>query len=283
MHSRQQLADDFRRLGVAPGDTVMVHASVRAVGKLAGGPDQIHLALKDALTTEGTLIMYAGCPRYYDEVGRKQMTPEQQREILEKLPAFDPYTARAARSHGTLVEFLRTYPGSRVNPHVARFVVWGRQADHILSPQPWNYAFGHNSPLDRFLKLKGKILLLGCDHDTVTFLHYAEHIADISDKRIVRYKVPVEESGRRIWREMEEFNTAGDGVHPNWPDRFFAKIVDSYLAGKNNLGARVGDAACYLFPASELLDFALPVMSAVAADAQAAASLKELHPRNAQL
>ena len=57
MHSRRELADGFRRLGVTAGDTVMLHASVRAVGAVAGGPDQIHLALKDALTPDGTLIL----------------------------------------------------------------------------------------------------------------------------------------------------------------------------------------------------------------------------------
>jgi aminoglycoside 3-N-acetyltransferase len=70
MCSRDELADDFRRLGVVPGNTVMLHASVRAVGVIAGGPDQIHLALKDALTPQGTLIMYASCPQFADEVGR---------------------------------------------------------------------------------------------------------------------------------------------------------------------------------------------------------------------
>jgi aminoglycoside 3-N-acetyltransferase len=123
MHSREQLAKDVRRLGVEVGDTVMVHASVRAVGEIAGGPDQIHLALKDVLTARGTLIMYASCPRYYDEVGFGNPTKEQEREILEKLPAFDPLTTRSARDNGTLVEFFRTYPDSRVNRHVARFVV----------------------------------------------------------------------------------------------------------------------------------------------------------------
>ncbi len=68
MHSREQLVNHFRMLGVEPGDTVMLHASVRAVGEIAGGPDQIHLALKDALTAQGTLIMYPSCPQYYDEV-----------------------------------------------------------------------------------------------------------------------------------------------------------------------------------------------------------------------
>src|SRR5258707_1336564 len=108
MHARQRLAADLRALGVAAGDVVMAHASVKAVGEVAGGPDQIHLALKDALTDEGTLVMYAGCPRYVDEVGRGNLSPAQEAEVLEKLPAFDAGTARAARDHGVLVEFLRT-------------------------------------------------------------------------------------------------------------------------------------------------------------------------------
>jgi aminoglycoside 3-N-acetyltransferase len=70
MYSIAELANDFRNLGIRAGDTVMLHASVRAVGEVAGGPDAIHLALKSVLTPEGTLMMYASCPRFYDEVGR---------------------------------------------------------------------------------------------------------------------------------------------------------------------------------------------------------------------
>ena len=55
MYTRAELASEFTRLGVKPGDAVMLHASIRAVGAVAGGPDQIHLALKDALTDAGTL------------------------------------------------------------------------------------------------------------------------------------------------------------------------------------------------------------------------------------
>jgi aminoglycoside 3-N-acetyltransferase len=278
MHSREQLARDFRTLGVAANDIVMLHASVRAVGDVAGGPDQIHLALKDVLTTEGTLIMYASCPRYYDEVGRGNLTKEQEGEILEKLPAFDPITARSARDNGTLVEFLRTYPGSRVNRHVARFVVWGKQANYLISDQPWNYAFGLHSLLDRFLGLDGKILLLGSDHDAVTFLHYVEHVAQIHGKRIERFQVPVQEDGRRLWRDMEEFDTSGEGVHANWPDRFFAKTVDAYLTETGNQGGRVGDAMSYILRARGLLDFASPLMEAVAKNPRAADYLCERDP-----
>ena len=123
--------------------------------------------------------------------------------------------------------------------------------------------------------LGGKIVLLGSDHDAVTFLHYVEHVADIPGKRITRYQVPVMVNGGRVWRAMEEFDTSDDGVHANWPDRFFAKIVDSLLAKTGKNGARVGKAMTHILSARELFDFALPIMKAVAVDSFAAESLKE--------
>ena len=263
MYSVDELACDFRKLGVTTADTVMLHASVRAVGEIAGGPDAIHLALKSALTEEGTLMMYASCPRYYDEVGRGNLTANQEHELREKLPAFDPLTARAARDNGALVEFFRTHTDSRVNHHVARFVFWGKQTEYLMSSQPWNYALGKNSALERFLHLDGKIVLLGSDHDAVTFLHYVEHVVDFAGKRILRYQVPILENGVRVWRSMEEVDTS-DGAHSNWPDRFFAIIIDSFLATTGNSGGRVGDAMTYVIKARELFQFAQPIMQAVA-------------------
>jgi aminoglycoside 3-N-acetyltransferase len=263
--SRAQLAADFRTLGVSPGDTVMVHASVRSVGEIAGGPDQIHLALKDALTDAGTMMMYASCPDYYDDIGRGVHPGSLEREILEKLPPFDPLTARAARDNGTLVEFFRTSPGSIVNHHVARFVAWGANAAHLLSEQPWDFAFGRGSALDRFVALEGKILLIGCDHDTVTFLHYAEHVLDVPGLKVVTMEVPWLENGERVWKEVREIDTGPAGAHPHWPERFFAQIVNGYLARTHNRGSRVGHAHCFLFDARGLLDFALEQMRATAA------------------
>ena len=275
MHSRASLARDLSSLGLAPGATVMVHASVRAVGSVAGGPDQIHLAIKDAVGPEGTLLMYASAPEGYDEVGRGTLTADVEAELLEKLPAFDAETARSARDNGALVEMLRTYPGSRVNDHVARFVAWGKHAGHLFAEQPWDYAFGAGSALERFVALDGKILLLGSDHDTVTFLHYAEHVGDFPDKRVARYLVPVLEHGHRVWRPMEEFDTSDDGAHAHWPPRFFAKIVDGHLRDTENRGGMVGDARSYVIDSRALLEDALRIMSRVAAHADLGTRMRE--------
>ena len=243
----------------------MVHASVRAVGPVAGGPDQIHLALRDALTEAGTMMMYASCPDGYDDVGRGHLSPVAERAIVDKQPPFDAFSAKAQRENGALVEFFRSYPGSLVNNHVARFVVWGRHAQYLISEQPWDYAFGAGSALERFVALDGKILLIACDHDNVTFLHYAEHIVDIPGKRIAKFEVPVLEHGERVWKEMEEVDTSGAGAHPRWPERFFAQIVNAHLLRTRNRGRRVGHAHCFLTDAKGLLDVALAEMRAAAA------------------
>jgi aminoglycoside 3-N-acetyltransferase len=237
----------------------MAHASVRAIGEVAGGPDAIHLAIKDVITAEGTFFMYAGCPQYVDEVGRGNLSADEEAEVLEKLPAFDAETARCDRSHGALAEFFRTYPGTRVNQHVARFAAWGRQAEHLLSPTPWDFAYGRGSIFERFVGLGGKILLLGSDHDNVTFLHHAEHILDLPDKRVAQFKVPVTENGVRVWRDMKEYDTS-KGAHDSWPTDIFSRIVNEYLVATKNGGGKVGDASSYLLDARGLLDAALSAM-----------------------
>lgn len=241
----------------------MVHASLRAIGEVAGGPDEVHLAVKDAITPDGTLLMYASCPRYYDEVGRGNLSPEEEARVLDLLPAFDADTARSARDNGALVEFFRTWPGSVVNNHVARFVAWGRHAEFLFSEQPWDFAFGRGSALERFTELNGKILLLGSDHDNVTYLHYAEHTADFPHKRIVTFKVPVLVDGVREWRDMREVDTS-EKAHDHWPDQFFAEIVDEFLRTSDNRGGKVGSADSCLIPARELNDAAVAAMTRVA-------------------
>ncbi|MGV3517722.1 aminoglycoside N(3)-acetyltransferase [Luteitalea sp.] len=262
MHSRDQLARDARALGIRDGDLLMVHASVRAVGPVAGGPDQIHLALKDAVGDSGSIFMYASCPAYYDEVGRGDHAPEFEAELLETLPAFDAATARAARDNGALVELLRTWPGTVANDHVVRFICRGPHADALFAPQAWTYAYGADTPLARFAALGGRLLLLGSDHDQVTFLHHAEHLVDVPGKRIVRYMVPRLVDGQRVWTPCEEFDTS-EPAHSAWPEDMFRRITDAYLADTENAGGRIGQARCHVIDAQPFLAFALDVLASL--------------------
>ena len=145
----------------------------------------------------------------------------------------------------------------------------------LLTPQPWDFAYGAESPLERFLALDGKILMLGSNHDTVTFLHYTEHVGDFPGKRVIRYQVPMLEAGERVWRWTAEVDTSDGGAHAHWPDRFFAKIVDGHLRATRNRGGRVGDAPSWLMSARALHDDAVRVMVRLALDARCASDLAE--------
>ena len=135
----------------------MLHASVRAVGRLVGGPDEIHLAVADAIAPGGTVMMYAGCQDGFDDVGRGVLSPEEESAILAHQPAFDFRHARAARDFGILAEFFRSYPGAICSEAVcARMAARGPQAEWLLADPPWNYGFGHGSPLDKLCASGGK-------------------------------------------------------------------------------------------------------------------------------
>ena len=78
----------------------MLHASVRAVGPIIGGPDEIHLAVEDAVGSAGTVMMFVGCQDGFDDVGRGVLSPELEAAILAHQPPFDFQHARAARAFG---------------------------------------------------------------------------------------------------------------------------------------------------------------------------------------
>jgi aminoglycoside 3-N-acetyltransferase len=263
--SRPELIAGLRDLGLRPGAVVMVHASVRAVGAVHGGPDELHLAVADAVGPDGTVMMFVGCQDGFDDVGRGVYAPAGEAEILAHQPAFDPQTARASRHFGILAEFFRSYPATVSSGSVCgRMAARGARAGWLVAGQPWNYGYGRGSPLEKLCEAGGAVLLLGSDHDQVTLLHYAEHVVDIPDKRVARYRVPVLRHGERTWVECEEFDTADGGAHASWPELFFAQIVDDFIARYGGTAhcsrGKVGDADSVRLDAARLVAHALPIM-----------------------
>jgi aminoglycoside 3-N-acetyltransferase len=96
--TKSRLAADLKRLGVASGDTLMLHASVKAVGWVVGGPDVVIQALLEVLGNEGTLMMYVGWEDSPWEApyAFAEWPEEWQRAYLEEFPPFNPATSRRA-------------------------------------------------------------------------------------------------------------------------------------------------------------------------------------------
>lgn len=259
--TKSQLVNELRKLGLSEGQTVMLHASVKSIGHIAGGPQTILEAILEVLTSHGTLMMLVGWEDspfnisgafFQDEIDK--WSEKKRRKYYGACPTFYPGYSRAdTREMGILTEYLRTYPGSIRSRHPLGYAAVGKLAQHVLKDQQWQYREGSGSPLEKLCDVDGKVLLLGSPTGKVTLLHFAENLADIPNKKTVRYKMPIINNGERVWKEFEEYDFM-NGIVP-WPEDYFKSIVDEYIEQGNGIQGSVGMAECHLFDANNLNTF----------------------------
>lgn len=251
LYTHSRLMTDFATLGVRAGQTIMLHASVKAVGPVMGGPNVILQALLDSISTDGTLMMYAGWQDIPDFV--HELPPEAQALYRAEHPPFDPATAHAVRENSVLAEFLRTWPGAQrsLNPE-ASMVAVGARAGWLTQDHPLDYGYGPGSPLAKLAEAGGHVLLLGAPLDTITLLHYAENRARMRHKRVIHYPCPILRDGRTVWVDIEDYDTGE--AHDDYS---FAQIAQTYIALNRVWPGTVGSAESWLFAAADLADFAI--------------------------
>lgn len=233
-----ELAAQLRRLGLRQGDIVMIHASMRKVGKVEDGATGLIRALVDAVGSAGTLVMALGADE--DE-------------------AFDPKTSPVdIADMGILAEVFRTYPGVCVSDHPAgRFGALGPLARVILEPTPLHDYHGPGSPLERFVTSGGRVLRLGGDPDTVTLTHYAEYLAEVPNKIRVRRRYVRADTGE-VWIESLDDN---DGI-VEWPHGdYFSQIYLDYRASGAVSVCPVGGCEGELLDARQFVAFAVDWMN----------------------
>jgi len=243
--TRASLSANLVHLGIQPGDVLMVHAGVRSVGDVRGGVNVLVQALLDAVGPGGTLTAYVDFEPFYND------------EDEADVPVFDKRIAHAARDHGVLHETMRNWPGALRSDHPdAGVVAIGPLANWLTASHPFQYGYGDGSPFERILQAGGRVLMLGAPLDTVTMLHYAEHKAQIPNKRIRRYRRHMPGSGGSAWIWFEEFDTS-EPVHEALPSNYFELIVTDYLAAGRGHQGMVGEATSVLLDSPDLVQFAI--------------------------
>ena len=247
------LAADLRRLGVADGDALMVHASMRAIGDVEGRAEGVVRALDLAVGPDGSLLMNLGARDDWAWVNER---PEDERAaLLVDSEPFDYLRTPADPDNGVLAEVFRRMPGTRVNNHPdARFGARGRLACQLLEDLPWNDYYGPGSVLERLIEVHGKVLRLGANLETVTLMHYAEYLAPVSDKRRVRrHHFVLGPRGPEV-RSVECLDDS-DGIVEYSGGDYFGVIMREYLTTGAGARGRVGNASSELIDARELVQF----------------------------
>jgi len=146
------LADDLRALGLGSGSRVLVHSSLRSVGRVERGPEGVVDSLLEAVGGDGLVLVPAFS---YDN------------------RSFDP--AETPSRTGAVAEALRRRPEAVRSLHPFYSVAaLGRGAAELCEGHELLPATAEGSPLDRLAAADGLVLLLGAGHTSNTTVHVGE-------------------------------------------------------------------------------------------------------------
>ncbi|WP_207060992.1 AAC(3) family N-acetyltransferase [Motiliproteus sp. SC1-56] len=157
------LTSHLQRLGIEPGDTLIVHASWRTDSGFSGTPLDMITSLKVAIGSEGLLVM-TSMP-YQNESSRDFLQRKGSINIRRSPSKMGLLTEVFRRNAQTVRSLSPTHPLLASGPE-ARTFIEGHEA--ALVP------FGPDSPFQKLLDRNAKILCIGAPFSTVTFSHFVE-------------------------------------------------------------------------------------------------------------
>ncbi|MDH6112329.1 aminoglycoside 3-N-acetyltransferase [Kitasatospora sp. MAP12-15] len=260
MYSVEQLTGQLGALGLSERTgVVLVHASLRSVGPVAGGSAGLLAALRAALGPAGTVLAYTATPEN-SETSRlyREATAGLDAAALAAyraaMPAFDPLRTPCSPTIGRLSEELRTTPGALRSAHPqTSFAALGPLGRTLLADHPLACHLGERSPLGALYRAGGWVLMIGAPLTACTAFHLAEYRAPgVASKR---YGCVVRRAdGERGWERFEGLDV---------DDRHFPRMLRTVRPRLGEAGTgRLGDACALLMPMVPAVDAALEWLEA---------------------
>lgn len=241
--TRHSLAAELLSLGVRPGETLLVHSSLSALGFVNGGAVAVVLGLLDALGPEGTLVVPTQTGQLADPaLWRDPPVPEELWETIRAtMPAYDPRVTPSRRV-GVIPETVRTWPGALRSAHPqTSFAALGRRAAAVVDGHALDCRLGERSPLARLEEMGARVLLLGAGYDACTSFHLAEYRIP---SLLVAVGRPTPEGG---WEVVTEVAISSFR---------FEELGQDYERDRPVARGRVGAAEARLFPVADAVAYA---------------------------
>ena len=241
---------DLARLGLRPGTTLLVHASLSGTGL---DPDVLREALRAALGPEGTLVVPAFTPEnsdtspaYRARVAR--LTPAQAAAVRAQMPAFDP-SRTPCPGMGRLAESVRTAPGAVRSAHPqTSFAALGRDAQALMAGHPLHSHLGEESPLGALWRADAKVLMINVGFDVCTAFHLAEYRTGTPERT---YRCVIRGADGPEWTEFRDADL---------DDGDFAAVGGSFPWQLEHKG-QLGGTFARLFSLRDAVDHAVQWMT----------------------
>lgn len=160
----------LKDVGVAAGDTLLVHSSLSACGRIVGGAQTIIEAIIEAVGPDGNFFVptFQRSECYLNGINKR----------WDHRPSdFRDRASEAVRWVGTLpLEFMRLYPDAPRGVHLSHsWAGWGKKVADVLSRQTEDEPpFSDNSCPIVVKDMGGKILHFGSPIGHTSFVHCFE-------------------------------------------------------------------------------------------------------------
>lgn len=246
--TQRSLISDLVSLGLRSGDVVLVHSSMSALGWTVGGPHAVVEALRQAVGTNGTIVMPTQSAQLSDPADwQNPPVPEHWVPIIRsEMPPYDPY-ATPTREMGQIVECFRQYRDTiRSNHPLYSFAANGALAATIVADHGLEDGFGDGSPLAKMYDADAKVLFLGTGHANNTSLHLAETRAQWSTKASSRQSAMINVEGEP---------TLASWVSVETDESDFGLIGDAFDQAGNQTTGPVGAGTGIVMSQRTLVDF----------------------------
>ncbi|MEM1417837.1 MAG: AAC(3) family N-acetyltransferase [Myxococcota bacterium] len=214
----RDLVRDLHHLGVALGETLLVHTSLRALARgrlVLGGPVGVILALQDAVGPEGLLLMPTfTAPNREPRFWSNPPVPEAHwAAIRAGWPAFRK-DRTPSFGVGRVPEVFRGLEDVVRSEHPQQsFAAWGSRAAWLAKGQPLVDAFGEASPLRRLEDDDGRVLMLGTGWGAFTAFHLAERRMARPLPQVDEGAAMLDAAGVRRWRSFRAHGYRADDFH----------------------------------------------------------------------
>lgn len=243
------LTTGLRNLGLADGDVVLVHSSMKGLGHIDGGAEAVIDALLQAVGPDGTVL-------FPTLTGSMSDTPEHPPKIdLATTPCWTGLIPETARQREDAVRSI--HPTHSVVALGANSEVWTSGHEHSHSP------CDESSPYFRLMEQGGKILLLGgVDHESNTALHCIEEIAGVP------YHLQDEVTNGTVRLPGGDVITVSNQLHL-WRNRYshlnllreFNVVSEPLTAAGHQKTATIGKTVSTLVEARGMRDVLLPILA----------------------
>ena len=199
--TKEDLTKQLKDCGLAEGQTISVHTSLKSLGFVVGGAEILVRSLLELVGTEGTIMMPSQTWKNLDpSTGVHWEEPAEWWPVIrEHWPAYDKEITPAI-GMGIVAEMFRKWPGAQRSDHPARSIAAaGKHAEYITRDHDLSNIFGKNSPVDKLYELDGYVLLIGVGHEKNTVLHLAETRANFPGKQFAEESSALFVNGKRKW------------------------------------------------------------------------------------